>query len=219
MVRAVVPGWVLAVARALSPWGSVQHWNTLGGRRLTCLVDDLALARALATGDEAAFHILVDRESAVILRLCYRIIGHVDEAEDAAQESFVLAYRALGSYRADGPPGAWLARIATRVCWRRSGSLSRRRATTTPIDDAVAATLAGPADPEAEVVAAEQAAALRRAVAKLPEPYREIVALRYFADLSSVAIASAMGKPEATIRTQLRRGLERLRASMPEGAS
>ena len=68
-------------------------------------MDDLALARALATGDEAAFHILVDRESAVILRLCYRIIGHVDEAEDAAQESFVLAYRALGSYRADGPPG------------------------------------------------------------------------------------------------------------------
>lgn len=180
-------------------------------------MDDLALARALATGDEAAFHTLVDQEATAILRLCYRIVGRMDEAEDAAQETFVLAYRALGSYRADGPPGAWLARIATRVCWRRSASLSRRRAATTPIDDALAATLAGPGDPARDVLAAEQAAAVRAAAARLPEPYREVVALRYFADLTTADIAAATGRPEATVRTQLRRGLERLRTLMPRG--
>lgn len=182
-------------------------------------MDDLALARALATGDEAAFHTLVDRESVVVLRLCYRILGRVDEAEDAAQETFVLAYRALSTYRADGPPGAWLARIATRVCWRRSGTLSRRRAATTPLDDVLTATLVGPGDPAAEVIAAEEAAAVRRAAALLPEPYREIVALRFFADLSTVDIAAVTGRPEATVRTQLRRGLERLRTQMTQARS
>jgi RNA polymerase sigma-70 factor (ECF subfamily) len=182
-------------------------------------VDDLALARALATGDEAAFHTLVDQESAVVLRLCYRILGRVDEAEDAAQETFVLAYRALSTYRADGPPGAWLARIATRVCWRRSGTLARRRAATTPLDDVLTATLVGPGDPAAEVIAAEEAAAVRRAAALLPEPYREIVALRFFADLTTADIAAATGRPEATVRTQLRRGLERLRTQMSRAQS
>ena len=177
-------------------------------------MDDLAFGRALATGDEAAFHALVDRESVVILRLCYRILGRVDEAEDAAQETFVLAYRALSTYRADGPPGAWLARIATRVCWRRSGILTRRRAATTPLDDVLTGTLVGPGDPAAEVIAAAEAASVRRAAAMLPEPYREVVALRYFADLSTVDIAIATGRPEATVRTQLRRGLERLRTHM-----
>lgn len=177
-------------------------------------MDDLVLARALATGDEAAFHMLVDREAAVILRLCYRILGRLDEAEDAAQESFVLAYRALGSYRGDGPPGAWLSRIATRACWRRAGTLTRRRALTTSLDDALAATLSGPADPAGEVIAAEEAAAVRNAASMLPEPYREVVALRYFADLSTWDIAAATGRPEATVRTQLRRGLERMRSQM-----
>ena len=180
-------------------------------------MDDLALARALATGDEAAFHALVDRESVVVLRLCYRILGSVVEAEDAAQETFVLAYRALTTYRADGPPGAWLARIATRVCWRRAGTLSRGRARTRPLDDVLTATLAGPADPIAEVLAAEEAATVHRAVAQLPEPYREIVALYFFAELSVADIALATQRPEATVRTQLRRGLERLRALMPRG--
>ncbi len=180
-------------------------------------MDDRAFARALATGDEAAFHALVDQESVVILRLCYRILGRMDEAEDAAQETFVLAYRALGSYRADGPPGAWLARIATRVCWRRSGTLARRRAVTTSFDDILAATLAGPDDPAAVVVAAEEGAAVRRTVAMLPDPYREVIALRFLADLSTADIAAATGRPEATVRTQLRRGLERMRALMTRG--
>lgn len=85
-------------------------------------VEDLARARALASGDEDAFQALVESEGATVVRLCFRVLGRMDDAEDAAQESFVLAYRALGTYRADGPPGAWLARIATHVCWHRAAS-------------------------------------------------------------------------------------------------
>ena len=178
-------------------------------------MDDLALARALTTGDEAAFHTLVDREGVPILRLCYRILGRVDEAEDAAQETFVLAYRALATYRGDGPPGAWLARIATRECWRRASRLTRRQLATTPLDAIVEATLADGRDIAEDAIAAQEAELVREHAASLPEPYREVIALRFFADLSLADIAAATGRPEATIKTQLRRGLERLRAQMP----
>jgi RNA polymerase sigma factor (sigma-70 family) len=177
-------------------------------------VDDLALVRALVKGDEAAFHTFVDRETAPVFRICYRILGRVDEAEDATQETFVLAYRTLATFRGEGPVRAWLARIAVRECWRRARSRTRQLAATTPLDDVIAAKLASPMDPADEAVAAEERDEVRRAVAALPQPYGEIVALRFFAELSLADISSAVGRPEATVKTQLYRGLRRLRTEM-----
>ena len=181
-------------------------------------MDDLGLARALATGDEAAFHALVDQQTSSVFRICYRILGRVDEAEDAVQETLVLAYRTLATFRGDGPPGAWLARIAVRECWRRARSTARRQAATIPLDGVVEATLADPTDPAREAIAAEERDEVRRAVAALPEPYGEVVALRFFGDLSLADIAAAVGRPEATVKTQLYRGLGRLRTEMREEA-
>jgi RNA polymerase sigma-70 factor (ECF subfamily) len=183
------------------------------------MVDDRALARALAAGDPAAFHAFVDEQATPVLRTCYRILGSLEEAEDATQEAFVLAYRALATYRGDGPPAAWIARIATRECWRRRARGVRRRALTVPLDDVTATTLPDPADPARDVLSAERAAAVRDAVAALPEPYREVVALRYFGELSVAAIASTTGRPEGTVKAQLHRGLERLRGRLDEVAS
>ncbi|MFN8519467.1 MAG: sigma factor [Chloroflexota bacterium] len=77
-------------------------------------VDDLALARALARKDRGRLPSAGRQQTGAVFRTCYRVLGSVSEAEDAVQETFVLAFRALGSYRGDGPPGAWLARIAVR---------------------------------------------------------------------------------------------------------
>jgi len=179
-------------------------------------VDDLALARALARKDEAAFHQLVDQQTGAVFRTCYRVLGSVDEAEDAVQETFVLAFRALGSYRGDGPPAAWLARIAVRESWRRSRLRSREATHTAPLDDVVEATTADPTDVARVVLAAEECEEVRRAVAELPEPYREVVSLRFLADRSVADIAEVTGRPEATIKTQLYRGLARLRPLLEE---
>lgn len=182
-------------------------------------MDDLALARALASGDEAAFRTFVDQQSTPVFRLCHRILGRVDEAEDAAQETFVLAYRARSTFRGDGPAAAWIARIATRECWRRSAASARRLSATTRLDDILASTLTDRTDVAREAIAAEEAEAVRCAVAALPEPYREVVALRFFGELPLADIAAATRRPESTIKTQLRRGLERLRAEMGEDAA
>jgi len=86
-------------------------------------VDDAALAVALTAGDEDAFRALVELETSSVFRTCYRILGSIEDAEDATQETFVLAHRNLATYRGEGRPGAWLIRIATRHSWRRAAAI------------------------------------------------------------------------------------------------
>ncbi len=179
-------------------------------------MDDRALAQALAKGDEAAFQRLVDDYAGEVFRVCYRVLGSIEEAEDAVQETFVLAYRGLGSYRGDGPPAAWLARIAVRECWRRGRLQTRRITRTQPLDATVEATAADPTDVAREVLAAEERDEVRRALKALPEPYREVVSLRFLGDRSLADIAAVTGRPEATVKTHLYRGLERLRTIMQD---
>jgi RNA polymerase sigma-70 factor (ECF subfamily) len=87
--------------------------------------DERAIVDAVLAGDRDAFRHLVDRESASVVRACHRVLGDLHEAEDAAQEAFVTAYRSLASWRGDGPFGAWLTRIAVRIALRQAG---KRRA-------------------------------------------------------------------------------------------
>lgn len=180
-------------------------------------VEDQTLALAISSGDRDAFRILVDRESGPVFRTCYRILGRSDEAEDTAQESFVTAYRAMATYRGEGPLGAWLSRIAVRLSFRR---LKQRR-DAEPLDPAFDPPADGAAEPLVAALAAERGATVRAAVAELPEPYREIVVLRFFGELQLTEIASATDRPLGTVKTQLRRGLERLRHILPveEGAA
>ena len=181
------------------------------------VLDEGAVVRAVLSGDREAFRVLVERESAAVVRACYRVLGDLHEAEDVTQEAFVTAYRALGTWRADGPFGAWLSRIAIRLAVRQLG---RRRAVAwlpatdaaAPGEDTVAPLPASMStQPEHVALRAERASATRRAVADLDEPYREVVALRFFAERSLDEISVATGRPLSTIKTQLRRGLLRLR--------
>ena len=151
-----------------------------------------------------------------MFRICYRILGRVDEAEDATQEAFVLAYRALATFRGDGPPVAWLARIATRAAWRRAAAEKRRRALTSPLDALAPVSLGDRDDPLARSIAADERERVRGAVAGLPEPYREVITLRFFGELSLLEICAATGRPEGTVKAQIHRGLARLRELMTE---
>ena len=104
----------------------------------------------------------------------------------------------------------WLMRIATRQAFRR---LAQRRPTA-DIDAVGEPVLAdSSADPTRVVVVAERRGEIRDAVAALPDPYRETVALRFFGELSLAEIAETTGVLN-TVKTHLRRGLERLRPAL-----
>ncbi|HEX7949089.1 MAG TPA: sigma-70 family RNA polymerase sigma factor [Candidatus Limnocylindrales bacterium] len=151
-----------------------------------------------------------------MVRACNRILGDVHESEDAAQEAFVIAFRSLSAWRGDGPFGAWLTRIAVRIALRRA---QRRRDVTwiDPTDPAAGIDLPGGSDPAITSLRAERAATIRSAVGRLDEPYREVIALRFFGELSLEEIAVQTGRPLGTVKTHLRRGLIRLRSAVDGG--
>jgi RNA polymerase sigma-70 factor (ECF subfamily) len=179
-------------------------------------VDDSALIAAMRAGDRQAFGSLVERETRAVYHACLRILGRPQDAEDVTQESFVAAYRAIGTFRGDGSLRGWMLRIATRQSYRR---LAQRR----PNQDLGSVPEPHLADASGEptrlIVAAEARDSVRRAVAELPDPYREVVALRFFADLSLAEVAEATGRPLNTVKTHLRRGLERLRPTLGDAGS
>jgi RNA polymerase sigma-70 factor (ECF subfamily) len=197
-------------------------------------VEARQVVAAVLDGDRDAFRILVEREAGPLVRSCHRILGDINDAEDAAQEAFVTAYRALGTWRGDGRFGAWLARIGMRIAVRKA---SRRRPIMW-IDPAPAAAGGGRArvddahvvgeqalvgtpgraeqDPAQIALRSERAAAVRAAVANLDEPYREVIALRFFSELSLAEISNEVGRPLGTVKTHLHRGLARLRRALEE---
>jgi len=181
------------------------------------VIDERAAVEAVLAGDRDAFRVLVERESASVIRACHRVLGDLHEAEDAAQEAFVTAFRSLAAWRGDGPFGAWITRIAVRIALRRA---QRRRDVTwiDPSDPSSRIDRPGGPDPAVTALRAERAEGLRSAVSRLDEPYREVIALRFFGEMSLDEIAAQTGRPLGTVKTHLRRGLIRLRTTVEGGS-
>jgi RNA polymerase sigma-70 factor (ECF subfamily) len=188
--------------------------------------DDRAIVEAVLAGDADAFRALVEREGPAVVRACSRILGDRTEAEDVAQEAFVIAYRSLPAWRGEGTFGAWVSRIAVRLALR----VAAKRKNVTWLDpfaaesehpgnpDHIRLGTTDAPDPAVHALRTERDVELRRAVATLDEPYREVVALRFFAERSLQEIAEATDRPLGTVKTHLHRGLARLRKALEEDA-
>jgi RNA polymerase sigma-70 factor (ECF subfamily) len=175
------------------------------------LPEDRQLVDAVIAGDHDAFRTLVDRESQAVIALCHRMLGDQTDAQDVAQDAFLQAYRALATFRGDGPFGAWLRRIAIRVAVAR---LSARRDVVSLDAEALdprAATLQSNDDPEATALALEQQTFILDTVATLPETQRDVILLRFYGDLSLQEIADLTSHPVGTVKSRLHRGMVVLR--------
>ena len=176
-------------------------------------------ASGAAGADElATFCALVDAHAAMLTRVAAALVGASD-AEDAAQEAVVRAWRAWPALRDRSSARAWLISITVNVCrdWLRGRFGARRRLTEslTGVGDEPRPIAQLDADPGASDYAA--ALDLRHAITTLDDDLRGIVALRYYAGMDSTTIGAALGMPAATVRTKLRRALSQLRERL-EGA-
>ena len=172
---------------------------------------DRQLVDAVLLGNSEAFRVLIERVSPSVIGVSRRIVGDPDEAQDVAQEAFLRAYRALATFRGDGPFGAWVTRIAARLAVARV--VSRRDLVAMPTDDLERRAVSSRSsdDPEASALKGEQRTAIRDAIGLLPLPQRKVVALRFYADLTLEEIAQLTTTPLGTVKSRLHRGMATLR--------
>lgn len=165
-----------------------------------------------STDSLSEFSALIDAHAATLTRVAAALIG-LNDAEDAAQEAVVRAWRAWPELRERSAGRAWLISITINVCrdWLRGRFGARRRLTESLLgaDNEPRPIAQLDADPGASDYAA--ALDLRHAITTLDEDLRTIVALRYYAGMDSTTIGAALGMPAATVRTKLRRALGLLR--------
>jgi RNA polymerase sigma factor (sigma-70 family) len=175
-------------------------------------LDESELIRRAQRGDTHAYEELVNAYQGIAFRTAYVIARNASDAEDAAQDGFVKAWRALGRFREGAPFRPWLLRIVANEASNRRRSAGRRASLALRAATQATSGDAAPS-PEAALLSSEQRAVLLAAVDELPEEQRDVVALRYFLGLSEAEVAEALGIPQGTVKSRNARALERLRES------
>lgn len=163
-------------------------------------------------GDLAQFSALLDGSAATMTRIAAALIGTAD-AEDAAQEAILRAWRAWPALRERASAHAWLASITVNVCrdWLRGRFGARLRLTESLSQGSGEPRALARLDDDPGGSDYAVALDLRAAINALEEDLRLVVTLRYYAGMDSSAIGAVLGVPPATARTRLRRALGLLR--------
>jgi RNA polymerase sigma-70 factor (ECF subfamily) len=164
----------------------------------------------------AAFAELYAAHYRQVRGLCRQLLGTTERAEDAAQESFVRAYRALASRDPAQPFIAWIMRIARNHCLDLLRRRSRERAIFGDEEVETIAAEAPGVDGLGKALTSERAAAVNAAVAKLPERYRVPLALAYFGDQDYDEIASSLGITRNHVGVLLCRAKQMLRQELAD---
>jgi RNA polymerase sigma-70 factor, ECF subfamily len=170
------------------------------------------LAKAQA-GDDEAFTYIVETYQKPVFSLCYRMLGNAGDAEDAAQEAFLRAYKHIGRYDPNRSFATWLLSIASHYCIDR---LRKRRLSTFSIDDEKhdwwQPPDSGPT-PEGAMVHDEKQARIQALLDVLPPKDRAAVTLHYWYDHSYEEIAESLSLSVSAVKSRLYRA----RRALAEG--
>jgi RNA polymerase sigma-70 factor (ECF subfamily) len=183
---------------------------------------DLELAQRIASGDKRAFELLMRRHNQILYRTARSILRDDAEAEDAAQEAWLLAYRAIGNFRGDAKLSTWLVRIVVNEAISRGRKRSRGAEVIQlsgetqedggAVEENVNRTL--PEQPEHAARRAQTRKLLEAKIDELPDAFRTVFVLRALEELSVEESAVALGIPDATVRSRFFRARGLLREAL-----
>jgi RNA polymerase sigma-70 factor (ECF subfamily) len=189
---------------------------------LDLALDDIELARRIASGDNVAFETVMRRHNGMLFRVARSILKDDHEAEDALQEAYVDAYGQIAKFRGDAKLSTWLTRI---VINEALGRLRKRKR-----DGVVVPLTAAQPDaqereepvlddrssesPENAVLRSEVRRLLEQKVDKLPVAYRTVFIMREVEEMTVEETAMCLSIPSATVRTRLFRARALLRESL-----
>jgi len=181
--------------------------------------DDLDLVRRVVAGERAAFETLMRRYNRRLYRIARATLRDPVEAEDALQDAYIAALRALGQFRGESSLATWLSRVVLNECLGRVRRTARRQKVVPMTSSASVEEVLAVEDRDSESAdrtlgRAEVRALLERKLDGLPEIFRIVFVLRSVEDLSVEETAQALGLPEATVRTRHFRAKQLLRESL-----
>jgi RNA polymerase sigma factor (sigma-70 family) len=179
-------------------------------------LEESELVERARRGDPAAYEEIVQTYQGIAFRVAYVIAGSAADAEEAAQDAFVKAYRALGRFRPGSPFRPWLLRIVANEARNRRRSALRRERLALRTAAEQASGDAAPS-PEAAVLVAEQRETLLRALEGLRDEDREVISCRYLLELSEEETATTLGLRRGTVKSRTSRALARLREHLEAG--
>jgi RNA polymerase sigma-70 factor (ECF subfamily) len=186
-----------------------REFDSVEGRPL----EEPELVVRAMDGDTHAYEELVRMHQQIAMRTAWLVTRNAAEAEDAVQEAFVKAYRALRRFREGAAFRPWLLAIVTNEARNRRRSVARADRLTLRVAEVRPSGDAAPS-PEAAALLEEERELLIRALNALREEDRLVVGYRYLLGLSEAETAEALGVPKGTVKSRLARSLGRLREAL-----
>jgi len=184
---------------------------------------DTELVRRVAAHDHEAFRVLMRRHNQMLYRTARSILKNEPEAEDAVQEAYLQAYRAMGDFRGDAKLSTWLVRIVVNEAITRLHKQTRRAEVIHlegedlqqdhhSSEDSM--NESAPEHPERAAQRSESRRLLEAKIDELPEAFRTVFVLRAVEEMTVEETAAALDIPEATVRTRFFRARGLLRESL-----
>ncbi len=177
--------------------------------------EELHIIRRVLDGDVNAFEKLVLENQKNVYNLALKMLGNPEDASDVSQETFLRAYRSLGSFQGDSRFSVWLYRMTSNVCIDFLRKRKRRAEVSMTVvnDEDEESELEIPDErfsPEQTLDRQERVRAVREGLQKLPEEYRRILTMREIGGLSYEELAEALDLELGTVKSKLFRARKKL---------
>jgi RNA polymerase sigma-70 factor (ECF subfamily) len=174
-----------------------------------------ALVQRTLSGDPAAFECIISRYERRVASLAMKLLGTRDDAQDAAQEVFLRAYKYLHRLNVEKPIEPWLMQMTVNVC-RNIGRKRKLRLTTFSESEPPETAADNSRDPYIGIVEDQERQLLRRALNSLPEKERIAITLRDIEGFSTAEVAAILESSESTVRSQVSRARVRMKDAIDQ---